>query len=316
MNSDFICFDTESAQGRLNGSYHEELIEISIIDVDGNKLYTHRFKPAKIRKWDTSVHHITPAMVRDEPRVSALLPEIQSIFDRSKYIIGFSLPDDYKAIERAGITGAETKKAVELRHIYWYLIGNNKGIDFYSGPGLSTCANELNVSINPEAVHTAYGDALVTLNLFKALYNLFVEREGLIPDAPTDSKTFRNQLDLLLKRVGEAKYNYDRRKAAGFIHIMADPSGGYRFVPLCDKTPRTIDIENGLVSIAVIAVKARRRAIYELESRYARRRAKDNRKIFHLTPADLKNIADYANEFDNQEQLYTKLIGLSRGGNQ
>ncbi len=306
MVNQFLCFDTESAQGRYKGEFQEELIEISIMNADKQELFYHRFKPARLTRWSTSIHHITPSMVAQEPRFSELSGEVQDIFNRSKYIIGFSLIDDFKAIGKAGITNVDRHRRVELRHLYWYCIGRHNDTSFYSGPGLSACAEELGVEIDSSAVHTAHGDTLVTLNLFFALMKLFSEQEGLGSELPgSDTPEFVNLIELALKRINDAKYEYDRKMAAGFIHVVKHEDGGYRFVPSLSETREQGD------AVFTLPVNARRRAAYELEKTFSRKRIL-NTKNFRLTKTDFETIGKYANEFDNQEQMYQRLLGMQR----
>lgn len=306
MVNQFLCFDTESAQGRYKGEFMEELIEISIMNADKHELFYHRFKPSRLTRWNTSIHHITPSMVCDEPQFSELRGQLQCLFDQAAYVIGFSLIDDFKAIGKAGIVNTDRHRRVELRHLYWYCIGRHRDISFYSGPGLSVCAEELGVKIDAEAVHTAHGDTLVTLDLFFALMRLFSEQEGLGRELPdSDSQQFVNLVELALERISDAKYDYDRRTAAGYIHVVKHAEGGYRFIPSLAEKREQQD------SVLTLQVNARRRAAYELEKMFSRRRIL-NTKNFRLTKADFEAIGRYTNEFDNQEQMYQRLLGLQR----
>ncbi len=306
MVKDFLCFDTESAQGRYKGVFIEELIEISVMNAAGDEVFYHRFKPTRLSRWDTSIHHITPEMVVSEPHVNSLKEEIQQLFNSTEYIVGFSLIDDFKAASKAGITGLDLKRHIELRHLYWYCIGRHNNVPFYSGPGLSYCAEELGVAVIKDAVHTANGDTRVTLNLFFELMKRFSQIEGLGDDIPdADTIEFIDLVEFALRRIKEAKYEYDRTVAAGYMHITKHEDGGYRFI----STTRDIDYKDG--SVLTIPVNARRRAAFELEKKFAKRRILNTRS-FRLTRTDLEKIKTYTNEFDNQEQMYQRLLGLQR----
>lgn len=313
MNNDLICFDTESAQGRLGGRYKEELIEISIMNGNGETVFYHRFKPATLKKWDPSVHHITPDMVKKELPVKEYRRELQNLIDRSEYIIGFSLIDDIKALENAGLKNLQNKPKVELRHLFWYCIGRHEDTPFYSGPGLSKCAEQLGISFDEDAVHSASGDTKVTLNLFFELMRMFLHGEGIIDDnetidlANTDNARLIEYIRLALKRIDEAKYEYDKSCAAGYIHIVTEEDG-VKF------TPSLVADYQGDNLVMTLKVAARRKAIYELETMFERRRSKAMKRIFFLNKSDLKKISEYTNEFDGKEQLYQKLIGLRRAG--
>ncbi len=306
MVQDFLCFDTESAQGRHNHRFTEELLELSIMNAAHDEVYYSRFKPARLSKWDTKVHHITPVMVANDPKFSECRAEVQRIFDSAKYIVGFSLIDDFKAVGNVGIENLDKKKRVELRHLYWYCIGRHEDIPFYSGPGLSACAERLGVKVDADAVHSATGDTKVTLDLFFALMNMFAEQHdiaGGVPDA--DSAEFMKLVDNAIDRIAEAKVEYDRKMAKGFIHVITHENGGYRFVPSVNRERENND------AVVTIEVNARKRAAFELERMFEKRRIL-NTKNFKLTKSDLDTIKGYTNEFDNQESMYQRLLGLQR----
>ncbi|MDE7386207.1 MAG: hypothetical protein K2N28_03625 [Muribaculaceae bacterium] len=313
MVQDFLCFDTESAQGRYNHRFIEELLELSIMNAAHDEVFYSRFKPAKLSKWDTKVHHITPAMVAKAPRFVDCKAEVQRIFNSAKYIVGFSLIDDFKAVGNVGIVNLDKKKRVELRHLYWYCIGRHEDIPFYSGPGLSACAERLGVNIDADAVHSANGDTRVTLNLFFALMNMFVEQEhipGGVPDA--DSDEFIALVERALDQISKAKVEYDRKMARGYIHVISHEVGGYRIVPSINPVRENND------AVVTIEVNARKRAAFELERMFEKRRIL-NTKNFRLSKDDLETIKHYTNEFDNQEPMYQRLLGLQRamgGGKQ
>ena len=71
-------------------------------------------------------------------------------------------------------------------------------------------------------------------------------------------------------------------------------------------------------AVVTIEVNARKRAAFELERMFEKRRIL-NTKNFRLSKDDLESIKHYTNEFDNQEPMYQRLLGLQRamgGGKQ
>lgn len=145
----------------------------------------------------------------------------------------------------------------------------------------------------------------MTLNLFFALIKLFAKQEGIeiLPDK--DSPEFISLMELIQKRIREAKYDYDRSQAAGYVHLIPQNEGGIRFI-----SSKNAERPEG-DSMLTISVKARRRAEYELEKIFNRRRIA-NTKCFKLNAQDLEKVRNYTNEYDGQEQMYQKLLGLQR----
>lgn len=313
MNNDIICFDTESAQGRIGSRYKEELLEISIMNGGGETIFYHRFKPLTLKKWNKSVHHISPDMVKNEQSIKAYKDTLQRLIDQAKFIVGFSLIDDFKALENAGLRNLRSKPQLELRHLYWYCVARHENIPFYSGPGLSKCAEQLGIKIDTEAVHSASGDTNVTLTLFHRLMHQFLVDEKLIKPfedinfGSLSSLQIKEYFELAQKRIDEAKYEYDRSCSAGYIHVIADNRGVIFTSSLSEEY-------SGGNLLMTIKVAARRKAIYELETMFEHRRSKALKKVFLLNDKELKELSEYTNEFDGKEQFYQKLTGLRRAG--
>ena len=64
-------------------------------------------------------------------------------------------------------------------------------------------------------------------------------------------------------------------------------------------------------AVVTIEVNARKRAAFELERQFEKRRIL-NTKNFRLSKDDFETIKHYTNEFDNQESMYQRLLGLQR----
>lgn len=296
----YICLDTESAQSFSRG--HNELIELSVYNTDFEEIYNHRFKPATLRRWDSKIHHITPAMVKDEVKFADCRGEIQQLFDNAESIIGFAINNDIGALSREGIRGLGDKRIFELRELYWYCVGRHSGSKLYSGPGLTKCAEELGVPVIQEEVHSAGGDTKVTLNFFFTLLRRFRDAEMPAADLKADFETIASEL---LRRTKEEKFRYDARQASGMIHLMIDPGGVYYM----KAAPGEIEADN---VVASIKVGARRRALYELETLFDSRSLPMHKSMFHLKNSDIERFRNYTCEFDDRESHYRDLTELRR----
>ena len=82
-----LCLDAEFASSRDI----LEMLELSIADSEGKLIYNHRFKPARMRRWNLIPHGIKPAMVDHEPSFASCRPSIQRILDGADYLMGLSL---------------------------------------------------------------------------------------------------------------------------------------------------------------------------------------------------------------------------------
>jgi len=88
---DYLILDTETT----GLSKKDEVIELGIIDMDGNTIYHSLFKPkCQIGIAAMAVHRITLADVEDAPRFSEEWEKIKGILDRETILIynaGFDL---------------------------------------------------------------------------------------------------------------------------------------------------------------------------------------------------------------------------------
>lgn len=69
----------------------DEIIHLTITDLFGNIVFSHLFKPVKIKSWDPTLQgfHITPEDVANQPPLNDYLPTIQKLFSQADTLIGF-----------------------------------------------------------------------------------------------------------------------------------------------------------------------------------------------------------------------------------
>lgn len=97
-----IFFDTETTG--LSES-KDEILQLSIIDKDGNTLFSQYIKPTKRKTWKSAeaINGITPAMVKSCPTFDLYYNQIQDIFDNASLVVGYNTEFDMKFIRAAGI---------------------------------------------------------------------------------------------------------------------------------------------------------------------------------------------------------------------
>lgn len=204
-----ICFDAEFARGM-------EMLELSIVDVRGTLIYQQRFKPVRYRTWDSTVHHITPAMVAAAPSFSSSRKRIQPIIDRCRYIIGFAVREnDIAKMKRQYVMGLDSKRVIELRDWFWICHGREAGFDYMQGISLRLCCEQLGVGHDGEHAHSASYDACVTLECFRRLFDRFVMSYG----AGRQYRSFAEVIGHFESVFRKYKHEYDIRLAAGYCVI-------------------------------------------------------------------------------------------------
>ncbi len=93
MNEKGIVFDLETTG--INNQL-DEIVSISIIDLQYNVLLNSLVKPVKHTQWDRAekVHGISPVDVRNAPTFAQLLPTIKTIFEKADLIVGYNIQFD------------------------------------------------------------------------------------------------------------------------------------------------------------------------------------------------------------------------------
>ncbi len=105
-NSKKVVFDTETTG--LSEAY-DEILQISIIDGEGNELINSYVKPYWNDSWEEAqaIHGITEEMVKNAPYIHELIPRLKGIFDSAELIIAYNNSFDIGFIKRTGIDLSE-----------------------------------------------------------------------------------------------------------------------------------------------------------------------------------------------------------------
>lgn len=273
-----ICFDTEMANGY-------ELLELSVLDGDGAVIFHKYFKP-KCRSWSPKIHHITPAMVKGLPSVSAYRSEIQSIMDSADYMVGCAIQNDLRVLRRAGIRFADHPPVIDVQPMYWMLYCQDVSGE-YSQTSLEHITERCCVRVNADEVHTATGDARVTLRCFDIMLDDFITWYApALRSAPlaTRVKAYLAALDI-------AKEKYMAEFARGFASLVRQDDGTFSF-----KFNRIICSDNPNI-VLTIAVKDRRKAESDLRRMFSRKRRHGSGATYNLTDKDIAKFAAYSNEY-------------------
>jgi DNA polymerase III epsilon subunit-like protein len=142
-------------------SDRQEILQLAIVDIDGNILFSELFKPSFRVRWPKAqeVHGITPEMVKDKMLFSDHTKRIQAIFDEADSIAIFNARFDTAFLEAQGIRISRDKtvcvmiESAKKRGGRW--------------PKLQDLADEL--GINSGKSHDALSDALTTLGVMRGM---------------------------------------------------------------------------------------------------------------------------------------------------
>lgn len=281
-----ICLDGEFAFTPRQGS---EMLELAIYDCSGRELYHSLFKPRR-DSWMLEPHGIGPETVADAPYFDDELGAIQQIISEAEYVMGYAVNNDIRELEKAGVTGWEDKKVLEVRDWYNYAVNEPEARNFHDDPGLDRVAQALEVEFDADA-HRADADTRVTLEVFRRLARKVQSRDDVDWDA----------IEQGLQLVSDTRNDFLRDYAAGYVSLVELSDG---------MTLRVGRKPSARTCVAEIAVRARFTAEYDLLSRFAPDFLLTGRTVFKsLKPRDINFFKNYSNEYDyDRETLCHSLL--------
>lgn len=149
-----------------------EILQLSIIDENENILMNQYFKPSKCEEWPDAerVNGISPNMVKNMPKISEYINEIQQIIDDADVIVGYNLAFDMGFLLEAGISFSTWKTdfadvMLEFAEIY------GEWSEYYNGwkwQKLTTCASYYDYKWE-EYAHNSLGDVKATLYCYNKI---------------------------------------------------------------------------------------------------------------------------------------------------
>lgn len=93
-----IVFDVETT----GFSYSSEILQISIMDINGNAILDTYVCPSHTKEWTQAmaVHHITPDKVKNAPTAMELAPKIRDIFESVDTVVGYNVSFDIRMVKQ------------------------------------------------------------------------------------------------------------------------------------------------------------------------------------------------------------------------
>lgn len=290
---EIICLDAEFTET-------EELLELSIFNLEGKEIYHRFYKPENITDWRTDIHHITPEMVAAELPFSKRRDEVQQLLDSSFALTGFAVGNDMRVLSRSGIAGMETKRVLDVKDMYWYLRGIQEQMSPFSIPSLLICANSLGLEFSEDEAHSASADTEATLRCFNLLFNEFKSGEG-------EGMADEDIVDMFAAKIERAKGNFVEELAKGYVKVYKQgDTYKIKYGHLRDSEPKGL--------IAEIEVADRYKAEYEIKKLLKKKELPDKWGIYKLTPKLLEQVKNYKNTYDAEESAWCKKVvrNLSR----
>lgn len=162
-----IVLDTETTGlSPLN----DEMLQLSIIDGEGNKLFDELLKPTKNKSWKEAekINHISPRMVADKYDIDYYHDEVQEILNSADCIIGYNTDFDL-AFLRFSKFEIPQCKIIDVMLMYSKNFGKwNDYYRDYKWEKLTTASAHYKFQWKEDA-HNSLGDCKATLYVYKKL---------------------------------------------------------------------------------------------------------------------------------------------------
>lgn len=168
----YIVLDTETTG--LNSS-EDELLQISIIDNQGNTLFDEYIKPLFNKYWDNAmaINGITPDMVSDKPNIIEYKKELNSILNSTDVIVGYNTQFDLDFLSSVGIEN-KNAKVVDVMLDFAPIYGEwSENYGCYKWQKLITCANYYNYDWGQDIAHDSLSNCRATLFCYQQLQGCY-----------------------------------------------------------------------------------------------------------------------------------------------
>ncbi|MBQ9531575.1 MAG: 3'-5' exonuclease [Eubacterium sp.] len=169
-----IVIDTETT-GLVPAN--DELLQVSIIDTDGNVLFDSYFKPSHTASWEDAmeVNHITPEMVKNSPAISDKIDEINRIVGLADRIIGYNTSFDLQFLSASGLnTLSDDITIIDAMAEFAPIYGDwNDYYESFQWQSLATAADFFGYdwSNGPADAHNSLADCYATLYVYDKIKN-------------------------------------------------------------------------------------------------------------------------------------------------
>lgn len=164
----YIVLDTETTGLR---SSVDELLQVSIIDSEGNTLFDEYINPLVATHWDdaTAINGITPKMVSDKHNIIEHKQELIDILNSTDVIVGYNTQFDLSFLSSVGIEN-KNAKVVDVMLDFAPIYGEwSENYGCYKWQKLITCANYYNYDWGQDIAHNSLSDCKATLFCYQQL---------------------------------------------------------------------------------------------------------------------------------------------------
>ncbi|MGN1457364.1 MAG: exonuclease domain-containing protein [Acutalibacteraceae bacterium] len=167
--ADIIVLDTETTGINIQT---DELLQVSIIDGDGNTLYNSYLHPLRKQQWQSAerVHGISPDMAANSPTILNEVAKMYKIITSAKIIVGYNIEFDLGFLSAVGIDVPDNAEIIDVMRVFSEIYGEwNDYFGDYKYQKLTTCADYYNYDWNNDTAHDSLSDCRATLYCYNQI---------------------------------------------------------------------------------------------------------------------------------------------------
>ena len=199
---------------------NDEILQISIIDNEGNKLFDSYFKPFA-ESWNSAqkVHGISPEMVKNAPRISEKLADINAILCQANYIIGYNINFDLNFLRCNGVYIFDDIKIFDVMESFAEIYGDwSDYYQSYTWQELTTAANYYGYdwSSQPNGAHNSLSDCYATL----FVYNHVIEHNDSEEDCYCEVEKLWKSNSTFVEYISILESTLDRERIISRLHYF------------------------------------------------------------------------------------------------
>lgn len=162
-----VCFDVETTG--FSPAKGDEILQISIVDKQGNILLETYIKPHNKTSWPgaSQTNHIYPWTVKDSPYAEQIAPIVAEIFSNADTIIGHNVDFDIRFVEQCFGVPVDKEKVCDTMKIYRsdFSTENTKGKSYSLESAVRDyCPEILNSFL--QGAHDSTTDTKATMSVF------------------------------------------------------------------------------------------------------------------------------------------------------
>lgn len=168
-----IVLDTETTG--FHAFKGDELLQVSIINGDGDTLYNRYFKPAHTTDWSdaAAVNGITADKVKDCPAAVDCVEEISEIVGSADVVVGYNTQFDLGFLRSIGCKPKKSAKVVDVMADFAPIYGEwNYSRNDWKWQKLSKCAAYFDYDWGDDTAHDSLSDCRATLFCWKQICHM------------------------------------------------------------------------------------------------------------------------------------------------